>query len=104
MRTYWLSFCDGTRPEGQQFLGVAIVDVTDAQAAAALEFLDLTFPAHADDGGWIAAACMIAHEMGCNPGGEIAAAAFPDPVPAALAALPRGQLLQRVELAALGVV
>lgn len=100
MRTYWLSFCDPDRPAGEQFLGVAIIDVTAAQAAAARVVIDHQFPAHADGAEWIAAATRLAHEMGCNPGGEIGAAAFPDPVPAAL---PRGQLLQRGELAALGV-
>lgn len=48
MSLFWLSFCDPERPEGTQFLGVAIVDGT--------ELLSATSRAYA---------------LGCNPGGEI---------------------------------
>jgi hypothetical protein len=51
----WLSFCDGSRPKGSQFLGCAIVpgaNIVDAASAAwALE---------------------------CNPGGEVAGHAIPE--------------------------
>ncbi|HKP06397.1 MAG TPA: hypothetical protein VJU58_04015 [Microbacterium sp.] len=45
---WWLSFADGGRPTGQQFLGVAVV------RAAGLGF-----------------AVMRAHALGINPGGEV---------------------------------
>lgn len=44
---WWLSFCDPTRPKGEQFLGACIV-----RAAS--------FPE----------ALMVAGLRGCNPGGE----------------------------------
>lgn len=46
----WLSFADGDRPEGERFLGVAIVRARQATEAA-----------------------RLAHELGINPGGEVAA-------------------------------
>lgn len=51
---WWLSFCDTTKPEGQQFLGVAIVE------------------AHG-----IATAMIVTRDKGINPGGQIAAWALP---------------------------
>ncbi len=52
---WWLSFCDGSRPKGSQFLGVAIIPgvATD------------------DPFGGIGAATATAHILGCNPGGEV---------------------------------
>jgi hypothetical protein len=44
---WWLSFCDPTKPEGQQFLGACIVQ--------ARGFFTAT---------------LQAHRLGCNPGGE----------------------------------
>jgi len=48
MSVYWLSFVDTNRPEGDKFLGVAIVHGTDPQDAVA-----------------------TAWTLGCNPGGEV---------------------------------
>ena len=45
---WWLSFCDGTRPAGSQFLGAVCVRGFD-----------------------IGSASMEAHARGCNPGGEV---------------------------------
>lgn len=45
---WWLSFCDGDRPEGSQFLGVVI-----------------------SEGSNVADAAMNAHSRGVNPGGEV---------------------------------
>lgn len=47
--TWWMSFCDTDKPEGQQFLGVILVNELG--------------PAHA---------VKKTHELGINPGGEIA--------------------------------
>jgi hypothetical protein len=45
---YWLSFVDTDRPEGDRFLGVAIVRGTDPVGAV-----------------------EMAWALGCNPGGEV---------------------------------
>jgi hypothetical protein len=51
---WWLSFCDPDRPAGTKFLGVCCVE------------------------GWdILSAVTRAHELGCNPGGEVAAWKIP---------------------------
>ncbi len=55
MKRWWLSFCDPDRPEGNQFLGIAIVLADD--------FLS---------------ACFLARLTGCNPGGEVMGAPLPD--------------------------
>lgn len=76
---WWLSFADGKRPGGSQFLGVAIVGPAQDIMRAAL----------------------IAHRLGVNPGGEVQGL----PVPAAmLSAIPaewRGRLMTRREAMAL---
>jgi hypothetical protein len=45
---WWLSFVDAGKPDGQRFLGVAIVE-----------------------GHGVASAATRAHELGVNPGGEV---------------------------------
>lgn len=45
---FWLSFADGTRPTGTQFLGVVIIRDSD--------FVE---------------AVKAAHRLGANPGGEV---------------------------------
>ena len=55
----WLSFVDGARPEGERFLGVAIVPGTDPISAV-----------------------KAAWDLGCNPGGEVLVASlFPELIP-----------------------
>jgi hypothetical protein len=46
---WWLSFCDASRPVGEQFLGVSIVGPAQSMGHAS----------------------MLAWARGCNPGGEI---------------------------------
>lgn len=72
MRYWWLSFCDAKRPEGQQFLGCAVVAASRPDEAIRVA--------------WI---------LGCNPGGEVRSIAFEAtaPLPARLV----GRLLQRAE-------
>lgn len=48
MKTWWLSFCDVSRPKGSQFLGACLV--------------------RSDD---FIGAIRSAHLHGCNPGGEV---------------------------------
>lgn len=81
-RLYWMSFCDGDKPKGQQFLGVSIVRVYGADMnAMAIELL-LRFPFHdPEEGPWIAAACRKAHMLGINPGGEVLCNHLPDNLP-----------------------
>ena len=45
---FWLSFCDATRPQGQQFLGVIITRAADHLSAI-----------------------QKTHKLGINPGGEV---------------------------------
>jgi hypothetical protein len=42
--TVWMSFSDPTRPKGSQFLGVAVLDVTEEEAAAAIPSLRALHP------------------------------------------------------------
>ncbi len=111
-QTWWLSFCDSDRPQGQQFLGVAVLDVTADEMADAIAEVTYLRAIHglppADDPPthWMAAAVRKAHLLGCNPGGEVAAWRMDD-VPACadeLARLPRHQLLSKADLDALGVI
>jgi hypothetical protein len=51
---WWLSFADGSRPTGTQFLGAVIVEAPD-----------------------LALAIGITHMLGINPGGEVMGAPLP---------------------------
>jgi hypothetical protein len=74
---FWLSFCDADRPKGQQFLGACVIEVTAAEAdAAALDVL-LRFPFAQPEAEWLAAAVTKAHQLGCNPGGQVASREVP---------------------------
>lgn len=100
-KTFWLSFCDPDKPKGEQFLGAAVVDVTDEMAAEALIDVILRFPMAMDEAEWPAAATREAHRTGCNPGGEVAITEITEAPPDILAAYPRNQLLSRAEIEAL---
>jgi hypothetical protein len=105
MRTYWLSFCDDQRPQGQQFLGVVIVDVSEVDAAGALLTWDATHAtpmADRVDGPWLAAAMRACWRAGVNPGGEVASRRIDDApgFPRMSPRYPRLQLLSRDEIAA----
>lgn len=92
-KTFWLSFCDGSRPKGQQFLGVSVVDVTEEEAVdAALE------RPYGDR--WVVAACKKAWAMECNPGGSMMSAEMTSD----LDKLPRNRLMQAAELKSLGLI
>lgn len=54
---WWLSFCDPDKPEGERFLGAAIINVENDVEDDDLGFL---------------AAVHRAHRLGLNPGGEVA--------------------------------
>lgn len=80
-KVFWLSFCDGTKPRGEQFLGACVVDVTAAEADAAEIDMLLRFPLAMPGNEWLAAAISKAHRLGCNPGGEVASMELPDDHP-----------------------
>jgi hypothetical protein len=101
-RRYWLSFVDDTRPEGDQFLGVSIVEVTSEMAAVSKAKLNLDFPQHREGAEWIAAATTLAHIYGCNPGGAVGAVDVTHHPEIALA--PMNRLLQRHDLIGLGLI
>jgi hypothetical protein len=103
MKTYWMSFCDGERPEGQQFLGVAVIDVTVEEAADELSDLNVRFPNHAEGAEWIAAAARKAWRLGCNPGGQVMNCELSREWPG-YDSCPRGVLMTRERLAELELV
>jgi hypothetical protein len=104
-RTFWLSFCDPHKPIGDQFLGVAIVQVTEADADAARAIVLARFP-HARRGAdWIAAATRKAHELGCNPGGDVLSVDVTDHwPPPADPDVPLNRLMDRHELTVRGLM
>ena len=73
---WWLSFADGNRPKGRQFLGVAIVQA-------------YSFPI----------AVGVAHMLGINPGGEVMG--YPVPPGRVVPGPFREQLLSRADIAEL---
>lgn len=99
-RLFWLSFCDPEKPQGQQFLGVAIVEVTREDAALASIIVAMGFPNALPGAEWIAAASSVARQHGCNPGGEIQACELGPMFPTNV---PRHTLLSKAQLEALGV-
>src|SRR5436190_1288829 len=76
-QTFWLSFADHNRPVGHQFLGAALVEVTEADVALAMPFLNqrreaFGLPPADEEACWLAGAIHKSHQLGCNPGGEVA--------------------------------
>lgn len=71
-RTFWMSFADPEKPEGQQFLGVCILDVTTEDVVEGLPDMRRWFPRAEEGAEWNFAAMRKAHRLGCNPGGQIA--------------------------------
>jgi hypothetical protein len=108
-QAWWLSFCDSDRPTGDQFLGVAIVDVTAVDAAAVAGDVTQRMVRHGKvptfEAVWMAAAIRKAHQTHCNPGGEVAAVRIDDnpQYPTRGAHLPRHRLLSIAEMRALGM-
>lgn len=102
-KTFWLSFCDPDAPAGQQFRGVCVVDVDDADAGTAAIDLAARFPNAQPGAEWIAAAMRKAWREGCNPGGEVATMELAPEALAAAPPIPRNRLLQKDELRACGV-
>jgi hypothetical protein len=90
VRTFWLSFTDETRQEGSQFLGVCVIDVTDADVELVRQRLERTHPYHAPGAEWLAAAIRKAWRLGINPGGAVAGF---DITPADDITVPRNELL-----------
>jgi len=81
MTLFWLSFCDAGRPKGQQFLGACNVE----GGGTGDEQLDIKM------------AVRRAWDLGCNPGGEVACARFPESVQRGVASRWVGRLLTREE-------
>jgi hypothetical protein len=104
-RTFWLSFVDPDRPEGQRNLGVCIIDIDELDIAAARVTLDKSRFASTydpDKGPIVWAITAKARDVGCNPGGEVASYEITDADnPAWLARLPRNTLLTKDEAEAL---
>jgi hypothetical protein len=103
-RTFWLSFVDPARPDGERFLGVCVVDVSRRDAACSRMIVRRNFP-HARPGAeWIAAATSIARRHGCNPGGEVLGFDITSIPTRQTASIPRNKLLSRDELEAIDLL
>ena len=99
MKTIWMSFIDTEREAGNRFLGVNIVDITEAEA----EFQLAIFPEMYDKigGPVVCAAAAKAYSLGINPGGEVMAMEMsPGMVPEEL----KNRLLSQADLEASGLV
>jgi hypothetical protein len=102
VRTFWLSFCDGDRPAGDQFLGVCIVDVTGDDANDAQLDVLLRFPLAQEGAEWLAAASRKCHRLGINPGGEMASFEITGLTPPDGVTVVKDRLLSKAELRAQG--
>jgi hypothetical protein len=81
MKLIWMSFCDGTRPKGEHFLGACIVEIAE------------TGDPRTDS----RAAITRAWEMGCNPGGEVMPATLTEAVSLRVGPKWKNRLLTRTE-------
>lgn len=107
MKTFWLSFCDNEKPEGQQFSGVCVVDVPDDLAAVTKMMLITTHPHHQSGAEWTAAAIRLAWLHGCNPGGQVKSIELvprTDAERAIVAQMPRNVLMSKTKLRVLGLI
>lgn len=110
-QTWWLSFSDPDLPKGQQFLGMAIVDITEEDAVAVHDEVDATLGGQRRVAGdtdldWMAAAIRESHMMGCNPGGCVLSGRI-DHVPGFPerdARIPRNRLLSKADLETLDIL
>jgi len=100
-RLYWCSFADTERPEGSQFLGACVVEVSDDDARRASAHRALRESAGAK---WIVAARHMAHALGCHPGGEMVAVEITDVPAVEIVKYPRGRLLSKADLDAIGLM
>jgi len=98
-RTFWLSFVKVT-PEGTEFLGVCVVEVTEADRKSGWhKCIARGMPtSHGRD--WIAGAINRTHRLGINPGGNVKFVELPPDHPP----VPLDRLLSRAELEQLGIV
>ena len=97
-KVFWLSFCDAELPEGSQFLGACLIEVTAAEADEAAIDVMLRFPFARPHAEWIAAAVKKSHELKCNPGWEVATMEVPPDHPM-LAHYTLGVLMDRATVA-----
>ena len=96
-KVFWLSFCDSTLATGKQFLGACLVYVSVKEAEKAAIEVAPRFPLARSGAGWIAAAIKKAHQLGCNPGGEVATCEIEADNPN-LCRYPPGVLMDRATL------
>lgn len=81
---YWMSFCDPDKPEGEQFLGVVIVDGGSEHPSVGIHM-----------------AAVAAYATGCNPGGEVVAIQLPQWAVEHVVPAWSNRLLTRAEVAEL---
>jgi hypothetical protein len=70
-KVFWLSFADPDRPKGEQFLGVSVISVTEADRVEAHRDVLKKFGEVRENADWYAAAIRKAWLLGINPGGQI---------------------------------
>lgn len=103
--TLWMSFSDPDRPVGEQFLGVCVIDVTDAEAAAAVPRMRAMFPKAKDGAEWLFVAMERSHQLGINPGGSVGSAETPrDVFDQKSPGCPRDRLMLKPELVERGLI
>jgi hypothetical protein len=90
--TWWLSFVDEAKPEGERFLGVVLVDAWTFREA-----IDLSHQHKVNPGGQVAGWSVEVREGELDPVEYVSATS-------ALAAAPRLTLLSKSELARLDLI
>jgi hypothetical protein len=93
---FWLSFVSPTRPEGDRFLGVCLIEVSEAEVEAMRAAWAEKFPQARVESLPLFAAMRKSWVMGCNPGGEVGTTELPEWHPARW--WPKHRLLLRAEI------
>lgn len=97
-KLFWLSFCDTNKPSGEQFLGVCLVEPNEIDMMFAMTKALEINPDCTEPAWWLAAACTKAHEMKCNPGGQVMGVMVPEDLEYRAKKYPRNKLLSKKEL------
>lgn len=95
VRTYWLSFCDGDRDVGSQFLGAVVVDVARDELGRGVV---LSSRATNTEALWIEAALIACWAAKVNPGGQVSAVRIDHGPPEYVALYPRLTLMDRATI------
>lgn len=103
-RWFWLSFADGDLPEGEQFLGVAIVKVDDGIQEVVDEMSRLMRRPEHVIGDPFFAAVASSRLLNLNPGGSVQGLEMPASLVQRIPEEMRERLLSRDELREAGLI